>query len=754
MKKKIVSFFILILIIVILFWILDPFKLSTTKSDSYRYNYAGTVNYPGYKERIDALKVSHPNWNFIIMDTGLDWNDAIANEYTGHHTSPKNLIQGKTGGWICSICGEEVYDTGNWMCASEATIRYYMDTRNWLVDSPYLFQFLQTDYMDTSDNDVYTALNGTFLYSMENASLINRVCKEKNASPYFIIARIIQEQGTAGGITYKMQDSDGTYYYNLFNIGASGNGDEVYTNALNKAKSMGWDTLEKSISGGISFILSSYISYKQNTLYLNKFDVETYMGTYVKQYMQNIEAPKTEAVSMYNRMKTANLLNKNLTFVIPVYENMPDIASYSPDTIGELYPKNIRVKEGHSGITVRSARSTTASIIGRINDSSDIVLSVERFSDGWHKVVLIDGTTGYVKFNTDYLEEVNDIVNCYENLIINYDDAILRVGPGIGQTEITSISKETEIVRIDNTGRYNFGGKIWDRIMLKDGRQGFISREYLEDITSNQNVTNNVSPNQNITNNIASNQNVINDTAINQNIINNETANNSINDISLNQIENNNLDVEENNNANLIENSDTNITKNNNIENITEINNQTNLAEENNIANENENIIEQNIESSETTNQISENNSLEENKNYNIVNEINQNLENTTNSNTTIEDDTAKQERKYLIIPPNKVAKDLDGIVTKNGIETDEAGTGYKISINNIEYTIVKRGDANGDGYVKANDYLIIKDYIMGNIKANLLDEYLQAADVTNDKFVKANDYLKIKDHIMYNIDL
>ena len=75
------------------------------------------------------------------------------------------------------------------------------------------------------------------------------------------------------------------------------------------------------------------------------------------------------------------------------------------------------------------------------------------------------------------------------------------------------------------------------------------------------------------------------------------------------------------------------------------------------------------------------------------------------------------------------------------------------ITINDKEYIIVKRGDANGDGYVKANDYLIIKDYIIG-ANSQLKNEYLQAADVTNDKSVKANDYLKIKDHIMYGVEI
>lgn len=696
MKKSIVSF----LIIIIILEICIPAKVN---SDSIRYQYTGTVNYPGYKERIDAIKSNHPNWNFIIMETGLDWEDVIQNEYTGHHVSPKNLIQGKSGGWICSICGQEIFDTGNWMCASEQAIRYYMDPRNFLIDSPYLFQFLKINYDDTTDEDVYKALNGTFLYSWENASLINRVCREGDANPYFIIARIIQEQGNAGGYTYRMQDTDGTVYYNLFNIGAGGNGDEVYENALKKAKEMGWTSIETCIRGGISFLLSSYIGNKQNTIYLNKFDVETYNGVYIKQYMQNIEAPKSESLSMYNKMNKANLLDKNLTFVIPVYENMPQIVSSSPEATGELYPKNIRVKEGHSRIVIRAGQGTSTSVIGYINDSSTIILSVERFNDGWHKIILPDGTRGYVKFNSNYLEEVDDVVNCKEEMIVN-ENVTLRVGPGVDQTEITSLLKGEKITRIENSGIYNFGGQIWDRVRISDGRQGFIQRIYLTSETydegSNED-TNKVDTNETIANDIFENKVLENELVENEvleNIIySNETEENVIsNEVNENQVEENNIDG-------------------NNIE--------QNNVDENNA---DENDINQ-------TNLTINDNSTQEN-------------------NVQTGENTEPDENKYIIIAPDKMAKDLDGIVTNNGEKTEIAGTGYVLEKDGEKFVIIKRGDVNGDGYVKANDYLIIKDYIMD--RTTLADEYLKAADVTNDKKVKANDYLKIKDHIMYEINL
>lgn len=60
------------------------------------------------------------------------------------------------------------------------------------------------------------------------------------------------------------------------------------------------------------------------------------------------------------------------------------------------------------------------------------------------------------------------------------------------------------------------------------------------------------------------------------------------------------------------------------------------------------------------------------------------------------------------------------------------------------------KGDCNGDGLILANDYLIIKDYIMEEGTSRLHGINFEAADVTGDKKALANDYLKIKDYIMY----
>ena len=670
-----------------------------------------------------------------------------------------------------------MYDTGNWKCASEQAIRYYMDTRNWLVDSPYLFQFLATDYLETTDDKVYGSLNGTFLYSRENASIINRVCREKNANPYYIIARLLQEQGNAGGATSKMVDTDGTVYYNLFNIGASGNTQqEVYNNALARAKREGWTSIEKCLSDGITFLFSAYINNKQNSIYLNKFDVESYGGLYIRQYMQNIEAPKSEGTSMYNKMKSAGLLNENLTFIIPVYENMSSLSSSSPDSSIEAYPKNIRVKVGHSNVMIRSGRSTTSTPVGKIADSSVVVLSVERYSDGWHKVVLEDGTNGYVKFNTSYLEEIDDITNCYEEVTVTNSDVILRVGPGYNQLEITHLNKGQVIHRIDNTGRYYIDGKIWDRVILSDSRQGFVARDNIHKIDYNESFYVNAEgglylretpagniirklENGSIVTRLEAGSKVGNYTwdkvitedgvigyvareyliKVDGGEVPDETPDNSgDNEVDNEIIEDNNVDNE-------IADDENNVLNNEVIDEDNTLNNEI-IDEESNVLN---NEVTDEIENSVIDNEIVGDNTVEDD---------NETEEPDIGDNEPDDGEDDLETERIIIVESSATANSLSNATITRGdkvISGEQViATGDIANMGGTKYTIVKKGDSTGDGYVKANDYLIIKDYIMETGTAKLEGAFKMAADVTGDSQVKANDYLKIKDHIMYGIEL
>lgn len=84
-----------------------------------------------------------------------------------------------------------------------------------------------------------------------------------------------------------------------------------------------------------------------------------------------------------------------------------------------------------------------------------------------------------------------------------------------------------------------------------------------------------------------------------------------------------------------------------------------------------------------------------------------------------------------------------DGTVITEGL----VGTGYKIKTGGKTYTAIKLGDPTGDGKINILDSLRIRKYIIGEV--NLENEYLSAADSTGDTKVNILDSLKIRKFII-----
>ena len=150
--------------------------------------------------------------------------------------------------------------------------------------------------------------------------------KSRSLSPIHLASRVYQEQGSG-----KSALISGTYnnykgYYNYFNVKASGQTEkEIIENGLSYAKSQGWNTHYKSLAGGAATIGNNYILKGQDTLYLEKFNVDgSYYPLYTHQYMQNIQAPASEAITTKKMYANAGSLDSAFVFKIPVFLNMPE----------------------------------------------------------------------------------------------------------------------------------------------------------------------------------------------------------------------------------------------------------------------------------------------------------------------------------------------------------------------------------------------------------------------------------------------
>ena len=408
-KIKIIS---IVLILTIFFNILisiiyENKTYAVTQSVSTDINAINDSKYPGIKDRINALKNKYPNWNFKILYTGLDWNEVITNEYKGHGASPKNLVYKTSnyqGEWICAICGDKQYDNGNWRCASEKAIAYMMDPRN-SINASDVFQFEELTNIGCDINILKKMTNGTFLSGHEQ-SIID-TSNKNNVNAYYVVARLIQEQGKAGTILTSGSGYNGQNvgYYNAFNIAASGNStSEILSNALAYAKKKGWTSLDKSIDGGISFIANQYIKKGQNTLYLQKFDVESTNGLYSNQYMQNVLAAQNEGTTLKNTYISTNSIATSHTFIIPVYENMPTSVCSRPSTTVTSTTNLDTVKVNvNSSIRLRDSANGSTTVGWLYKD--EIVTRIEKATSKvggtyWDKVQKSNGTIGYVARET------------------------------------------------------------------------------------------------------------------------------------------------------------------------------------------------------------------------------------------------------------------------------------------------------------------------------------------------------------------
>jgi hypothetical protein len=336
-----------------------PERRSTSTYDENTINNVGTSSqtnvslFPeSYRSLISNLTKAHPNWTFIPFETGLNWDTVIANEMEptrnlvpinssdAYKSKDPRFYNAATNTWYPQ-------DSGNWVQSSASAVNYYMDPRNFLNEES-IFQYeLLTYSTDYTVAGVEAILSGTFMShkvledqsagSKTYAEVFMELGQKLKVSPYFLASRVRQEQGGDGSPLSSGTYSGYTGYYNYFNIGATGNNlTEVIVSGLIEAKNAGWSTRLLALTGGATKTAEKYIRRGQDTLYLQKFDVDgSYDGRYWHQYMQNLMAADSEGKSVRKAYNALGVLNDSFVFKIPVYNNMPaktDIGTISNET--------------------------------------------------------------------------------------------------------------------------------------------------------------------------------------------------------------------------------------------------------------------------------------------------------------------------------------------------------------------------------------------------------------------------------------
>ncbi len=292
-----------------------------------------------YRSYLSKLKSQHPNWVFVPMNTNIEWSTVIAEEMRGDRNW---VYYSRPAAWK----GEQ--RDKNWYLATREAVEYCVDPRNFLNEQ-YIFMFEQLTYNGNyhTVQGVQNIVQNSFMRGdipgegISYSQNFFNLGQSLGVSPFHLASRVYQEQGVNGTSPLISGEYPGYKgYYNYYNISASGTTDQqVIESGLKYAREKGWNTRCKSIAGGAQFISANYILKGQDTLYLQKFDVDSsYNGLFYHQYMQNITAPMSEGSTTRTAYERAGALNNMFVFKIPVYRNMPASACPEPGSSQTLNP--------------------------------------------------------------------------------------------------------------------------------------------------------------------------------------------------------------------------------------------------------------------------------------------------------------------------------------------------------------------------------------------------------------------------------
>lgn len=241
--------------------------------------------------------------------------------------------------------------------------------------------------------------------TMRYSEIIMKAAEESGISPYSIAIKIIQEVGRQGSGSVS-----GTYpghegYYNFFNWGAT-DGNDAIAKGLDYAKGKGWNNQYTSIVEGAKQMADSYISVGQNTAYFYKFNViaNNSYKLYSHQYMTNVQDPSSQSNNLFNTYAKNDILDVSLNFIIPVYENMPNVCTL-PTSINTLASTSYYING--TEVRMRNAPSTSASIVVELGKNEVVTLLQENVGTAngyqWSKIRRANNSEGYVA--TMYLKK-------------------------------------------------------------------------------------------------------------------------------------------------------------------------------------------------------------------------------------------------------------------------------------------------------------------------------------------------------------
>ena len=598
------------------------------------------------------------------------------------------------------------------------------------------------------------------------ADLILKAAQTSKVSSYHLASRIKQEVGpflSHSSISGKVPGYEALY--NFYNIGATSSSEPMgaIINGLKYARDghgassetrtkylIPWNTKERAITGGGIFIGSSYINIGQDTIYLQKFHVVDNRGgeLFWHQYMTNVLAPYSESNIIYKGYVNSNLLDTDMTFVIPIYNNMPELPCKRPSILDKDYVQdNTKVyADVTNTLNIRSGPSTTYETITTVT-SKDIMTRIEKgVQNGelWDRVVLENGIIGYA-FQS-YLKElpavqISQINLSLDKTTINKNETAnlkIEILPEEAKDQkITFSSSNPNIISVDQSGNI-FGvssGEATITATAENGVKGSITLNVYSKVEEIKLDVENLTLQEGESYNLKAT--IYPEDATNKNI----TFDSENNDIAT---------VNQSGKITAIKEGTTKITvtsqDSQNAQN--DQNNQSEKNTKNNVIQQSDsnNLIQKSVEVKVIKKLTEDELKFDESLTIqgNIISGFNYN------------NMTAENIKKHITTIYEIKIENYSGETIENN---QLVGTGSKIKIirttqtNNTtetiaEYTVILYGDVNGDGKINSVDLLVLQRHIL---EIQTIDEIFQKAGNINKNGKKPTsvDLLLIQRHIL-----
>ena len=425
LPKSILIITKLIILLLVIFLLASLFSLFFTTKTQASYD-SKFKNYPGYEALLKYLQEKYPNWEFELYDTGLSWPEAIIEESTGHHNL--NQVSSSSGSaWKCS-CG-----TGGagWSCASTAAVAYYMDPRNSLNED-YIFQFEQLTY----DPDIQT---------------------KSGVETIFSDCSYMQGKITYYDTNGKKKTIDKTYIDVIMEAAKKYNISPYHL--ASRIRQEQGTTGSTAITGTWSECGGIYKGY------YNYFNVGAFGAETDFEVMENClewaknkgwTDPEKSIMGGAATLASDYISSGQDTLYFQKFDVVPE-----DDYYVWQYMQNVAASK-NEGEAIREAYRE----MGMLTKTSKIKFKIPVYDNMPEQKASMPGMETIVT----------------QDVQINANDVCVRSGKGTNYSAITTLKKGTKILRIELDNSKDSSGRYWDKVVLNDGKKGYISREYLTQI--------------------------------------------------------------------------------------------------------------------------------------------------------------------------------------------------------------------------------------------------------------------------------